>query len=52
MDWRSCLDPGATDHVEIPASHCGMSLNQHAYRAVAVALGAFAMDEGEVSRAA
>ena len=29
-----------------------MSLNQHAYRAVAVALGAFADYEGELSRAA
>jgi triacylglycerol lipase len=52
VDWRSCLDPGATDHVEISASHCGMSLNHHAYRAVAVALGAFADYEDDVPRAA
>jgi pimeloyl-ACP methyl ester carboxylesterase len=52
VDWRSCLDPGATDHVEIPASHCGMSLNHHAYRAVAVALGAFADYEDGLPRAA
>jgi pimeloyl-ACP methyl ester carboxylesterase len=52
VDWRSCLDPGATDHVEISASHCGMSLNHHAYRAVAVALGAFADYEDGLPRAA
>ena len=52
VDWRSCLDPAASDHVEIPASHCGMSLNQHAYRVVAVALGAFAdYDDGFVRAA-
>jgi triacylglycerol lipase len=52
VDWRSCLDPAASDHVEIPASHCGMSLNQHAYRAVAVALGAFADYDDGWARAA
>jgi triacylglycerol lipase len=52
VDWRSCLDPGASDHVEIPASHCGMSLNHHAYRAVAVALGAFADYDDQLPRAA
>jgi pimeloyl-ACP methyl ester carboxylesterase len=52
VDWRSCLDPGASDHVEISASHCGMSLNHHAYRAVAVALGAFAEYEDGLARAA
>lgn len=52
VDWRACLDLGASDHVDIPASHCGMSLNQHAFRVVAVALGAFAdYDEG-IARAA
>jgi pimeloyl-ACP methyl ester carboxylesterase len=52
VDWRVCLDPAASDHVEIPASHCGMSLNHHAYRAVAVALGAFADYEDDLPRAA
>ena len=52
VDWRSCLDPAATDYVEIPASHCGMSLNHHAYRTVAVALGAFADYEDDLPRAA
>jgi len=52
VDWRACLDPAATDHVEIPASHCGMSLNHHAYRTVAVALGAFADYEDGLPRAA
>ena len=47
VDWRSCLDPAASDHVEIPASHCGMSVNHHAFRVVAVALRAFGdYDEG------
>jgi pimeloyl-ACP methyl ester carboxylesterase len=52
VDWRVCLDPAASDHVEISASHCGMSLNHHAYRAVAVALGAFADYEDDLPRAA
>ncbi len=41
VDWRSCLDPAA-EQVEIRASHCGMSLNADAYRAVGRALGGFA----------
>ena len=41
VDWRSCLDPDA-ELVEVSASHCGMSLNAQAYRAVAAALGSFA----------
>ena len=40
VDWRSCLDPEA-DCVEVRASHCGMSLNAEAYRAIANALGSF-----------
>ena len=40
VDWRSCLDPEA--EVEVSASHCGMSVNAQAYRAVAAALGSFA----------
>jgi pimeloyl-ACP methyl ester carboxylesterase len=52
VDWRACLDPAASDHVEIPASHLGMSLNHHAFRAVAVALGAFADYDASFARAA
>jgi pimeloyl-ACP methyl ester carboxylesterase len=37
IDWRAALDPYA-QHVEIEASHCGMAVNRHAYRAVADAL--------------
>ena len=37
VDWRSCLDPAASC-VEVHASHCGMSLNADAYRAIARAL--------------
>jgi pimeloyl-ACP methyl ester carboxylesterase len=41
VDWRSCLDPDATQLVEIDASHCGMAVSRAAFRAVADALGAF-----------
>jgi hypothetical protein len=37
VDWRACLDPGAK-HVEVRASHIGMSVNAEVYRAIAVAL--------------
>ena len=40
VDWRSCLDPAA-DHVEVDATHIGMSVNAEAYRAVAAALKSF-----------
>jgi triacylglycerol lipase len=40
VDWHACLDPDA-ECVEIDASHCGMSLNVDAYRAVAAALRSF-----------
>jgi triacylglycerol lipase len=42
VDWRSCLDPDADAHVEVAASHCGMSVNAHVYRALAAALARFA----------
>src|SRR3954454_10335747 len=45
VDWHACLDPAA-ECVEIDASHCGMSLNAGAYRAVAAALRSF--DAGDV----
>jgi len=40
VDWHSCLDPAA-DCVEIHSSHCGMSVNAGAYRAIAHALRRF-----------
>jgi triacylglycerol lipase len=41
VDWRACLDPHATELVEIGASHCGMAVSRSAWRAVASALEAF-----------
>ena len=41
VDWRSCLDPHATELVEIRASHCGMAVSRSAWRAVADALERF-----------
>ena len=41
VDWRSCLDPDATELVEIRASHCGMAVSRGAWRAVAAALESF-----------
>ena len=41
VDWRSCLDPDATELVEINASHCGMAVSRSAWRAVADALESF-----------
>jgi pimeloyl-ACP methyl ester carboxylesterase len=41
VDWRSCLDPHATELVEIRASHCGMAVSRAAWRAVADALEGF-----------
>jgi len=51
VDWRSCVDPAA-DCVEVHASHCGMSLNAEAYRAIANALGAFTAREAAWAQAA
>jgi pimeloyl-ACP methyl ester carboxylesterase len=46
VDWRSCLDPHATELIEIGASHCGMAVSRAAWRAVADALESFrAADE-------
>jgi triacylglycerol lipase len=41
VDWHSCLDPHATELVEIRASHCGMAVSAAAWRAVAEALESF-----------
>jgi triacylglycerol lipase len=40
VNWRACLDEGAR-HVEVRASHCGMAVNAHTYRAMAEALAEF-----------
>src|SRR3954453_12545500 len=45
VDWRSCLDPHATELVEISASHCGMAVSRGAWRAVAEPLESFAAAE-------
>jgi triacylglycerol lipase len=47
VDWRSCLDPDADALVEVHGSHCGMSLNAEAYRAIGRALGSFIAREGD-----
>lgn len=52
VDWRSCLDPDADACVEVRASHCGMSQNAAAYRAIARALGGFIADDQDWPRAA
>jgi triacylglycerol lipase len=41
VDWHSCLDPHATQLVEINASHCGMAVSRSAWRAVAESLEGF-----------
>jgi pimeloyl-ACP methyl ester carboxylesterase len=38
VDWRACLDPQATERVEVDASHLGMGLNAAVYREIAGAL--------------
>jgi pimeloyl-ACP methyl ester carboxylesterase len=40
VDWHACLDPAA-DHVEVRASHIGMSVNAAAYLEVGRALRSF-----------
>jgi triacylglycerol lipase len=45
IDWRACLDPHASGHVEIDASHCGMAVSPAAWRAVADALNGFGRAE-------
>jgi triacylglycerol lipase len=41
VQWRSCLDPGADELVEVNASHCGMGVNAQAFLAVAEAMERF-----------
>jgi triacylglycerol lipase len=38
VDWRACLDPEATERVEVRASHMGMALSAAAYGEIAAAL--------------
>ena len=45
VDWRSCLDPDATELLEIDASHCGMAVSRSAWRAVAEGLEGFRASE-------
>jgi pimeloyl-ACP methyl ester carboxylesterase len=52
VDWRSCLDPDADTLVEVHGSHCGMSVNPDAYRAIGRALGGFIARERRWARAA
>ena len=52
VDWRACLDPGATQLAEVHASHCGMALNRAAYEHVARALAAFADPPATLAEAA
>ena len=41
VDWQSCLDEAADDHVEVRTSHCGMAVHPSVWRAVADALADF-----------
>ena len=43
VDWRACVDPQASECVEVHASHCGMALNARVYREVARVLAASAL---------
>lgn len=52
VDWRSCLDPHATELVEITASHCGMAVSRSAWRAVAEALESFRAQDARTRPAA
>jgi triacylglycerol lipase len=52
VDWRSCLDRDADALVEVRGSHCGMSVNADAYRAIGRALGSFIAREQAWARAA
>jgi hypothetical protein len=48
VDWHACVDPGASECVEVRASHCGMALNAAVYGEVA----RFLADVAERGRAA
>jgi len=40
VDWRACLDPSASELVEVRSSHCGMGVNASVYAELARALAA------------
>jgi hypothetical protein len=42
VDWHACVDPRASECVEVRASHCGMAVNAAVYREVARALAGLA----------
>jgi triacylglycerol lipase len=42
VDWHACVDPEASECVEVRATHCGMALNAGVYREVARALNGIA----------
>jgi len=42
VDWRACLDPQASEHVQVRSSHVGMGLNAGVYREIAGALATLA----------
>jgi len=41
VNWRACIDPSADEHVEVTATHCGMSVHAPTYRVVGNALARF-----------
>lgn len=41
VDWHSCLDPAAAEHVEIRSSHSGMAVHPAGYRVIADSLHDF-----------
>jgi pimeloyl-ACP methyl ester carboxylesterase len=45
VDWRACLDPAASERVEVRTSHVGMALNAGAYREIAAALARHASEQ-------
>ena len=51
VDWRACLDPAA-EQIEVRASHIGMAVNPHVFRAVATALAPAPARRARVARAA
>jgi pimeloyl-ACP methyl ester carboxylesterase len=44
VNWQACLDPAAR-HLEVDASHCGMGVSQHVFRALATELARIAAAE-------
>ena len=42
VSWRACVDPAATEVVEVRSSHCGMAVHPDVYGVVGRALSGFA----------